>query len=77
MTVYVGEAFTPGEADVLRRYFTNPVDQNGGRTSRRRELSVASVDYGATARATLPSTIPPSSGRSSPTCWQQPVRTRG
>lgn len=35
----------------LRQFFTNPVDQNGGKLSRRRELSVATVDYGITARA--------------------------
>jgi len=38
----------------LRQFFGNPLDQNGGKTSRRRELSVASVDYGASARAQLP-----------------------
>ncbi len=38
----------------LRQFFGNPIDQNGGKTSRRRELSVASVDYGASARAKLP-----------------------
>jgi TonB-linked SusC/RagA family outer membrane protein len=38
----------------LRRFFTNPVDQNGWKLSRRRELSVASIDYAATGRATLP-----------------------
>lgn len=37
----------------LRRFFTNPVDQNGGKLSRRRELGVASVDYGLTARANV------------------------
>lgn len=37
----------------LRQFFTNPVDQNGGKLSRRRELSVATVDYGLTARAQL------------------------
>jgi TonB-linked SusC/RagA family outer membrane protein len=37
----------------LRQFFTSPVDQQGGKLSRRRELSVASVDYGATARAGL------------------------
>ena len=37
----------------LRQFFTNPVDQNGGKLTRRRELSVASVDYGATARTQL------------------------
>lgn len=38
----------------LRQFFGNPVDQNGGKLSRRRELSVASVDYAGTARARLP-----------------------
>jgi TonB-linked SusC/RagA family outer membrane protein len=38
----------------LRQFFTSPLDQQGGKTSRRRELTVASVDYGATARAQLP-----------------------
>ena len=38
----------------LRQYFGNPVDQNGGKLSRRRELGVASVDYAGTAKATLP-----------------------
>jgi TonB-linked SusC/RagA family outer membrane protein len=38
----------------LRQFFGNPVDQNGGKLSRRRELGVASVDYGATARMRLP-----------------------
>jgi TonB-linked SusC/RagA family outer membrane protein len=37
----------------LRQFFTNPVDQNGNKFTRRRELSVASVDYAATAKATL------------------------
>lgn len=37
----------------LRQFFSNPVDQNGGKLSRRRELTVASVDYGATGRAKL------------------------
>jgi TonB-linked SusC/RagA family outer membrane protein len=38
----------------LRQFFGNPVDQNGGKQSRRRELGVASVDYAGTAKATLP-----------------------
>jgi TonB-linked SusC/RagA family outer membrane protein len=38
----------------LRQFFTNPVDQSGWKFTRRRELSVTSVDYAATGRATLP-----------------------
>ncbi len=38
----------------LRQFFGNPVDQNGGKTSRRRELGVASVDYGGTLKTRLP-----------------------
>lgn len=34
----------------LRVFFGNPVDQNGGKTSRRRELGVASVDYAGTLK---------------------------
>ncbi len=41
----------------LRQFFGNPVDQNGGKTTRRRELSVASVDYAATIKARLPRSI--------------------
>lgn len=41
----------------LRQFFGNPVDQNGGKTSRRRELGVASVDYAATVKAQLPRSI--------------------
>ena len=38
----------------LRQFFGNPVDQNGGKTSRRRELGVASVDYAGTIKTRLP-----------------------
>jgi outer membrane receptor protein involved in Fe transport len=38
----------------LRQFFTNPVDQGGWKFSRRRELSVTSLDYAATAKGTLP-----------------------
>ncbi|MDQ3949771.1 MAG: SusC/RagA family TonB-linked outer membrane protein [Gemmatimonadota bacterium] len=38
----------------LRQFFTNPVTQSGTKLTRRRELTVTSVDYVATARATLP-----------------------
>jgi TonB-linked SusC/RagA family outer membrane protein len=41
----------------LRRFFGNPSDQNGNKTSRRRELSVASVDYAGTLKAQLPRAI--------------------
>jgi TonB-linked SusC/RagA family outer membrane protein len=46
--------FTERMGPELRQFFTAPIDQQGGKLSRRRELSVASVDYGATARAGLP-----------------------
>jgi TonB-linked SusC/RagA family outer membrane protein len=38
----------------LRQFFTNPVDQLGNKNTRRRELTVASVDYAATLKTTLP-----------------------
>jgi TonB-dependent SusC/RagA subfamily outer membrane receptor len=38
----------------LRQFFGNPVSQNGNKTSVRRDLTVASVDYAGTARARLP-----------------------
>lgn len=45
----------------LRQFFGNPVDQNGGKTTRRRELTVGSVDYAATLKARLPRNIVASS----------------
>jgi len=47
-------ALTQRMGPELRQFFGNPLDQNGTKTSRRRELSVASLDYGATARTQLP-----------------------
>jgi outer membrane receptor protein involved in Fe transport len=41
----------------LRQFFGNPVDQNGGKLSRRRELGVASVDYAGTLKARLPRSL--------------------
>jgi outer membrane receptor protein involved in Fe transport len=38
----------------LRQFFGSPVDQAGGKQTRRRELTVASVDYGGTLRTQLP-----------------------
>ena len=38
----------------LRQFFGNPVDQNGGKTTRRRNLTVGSVDYAATLKTRLP-----------------------
>ena len=38
----------------LRQFFGNPVDQNGGKTTRRRQLTVGSVDYAATLKTRLP-----------------------
>ncbi len=37
----------------FRQFFGNPVDQNGTKLSRRRELGVTSVDYAATLKTTL------------------------
>jgi TonB-linked SusC/RagA family outer membrane protein len=37
----------------LRRYFSNPVDQNGGKLSRKRDLNVSTVDYSGTIRANV------------------------
>lgn len=37
----------------FRQFFGNPVDQNGTKFTRRRELSVTSVDYAATVRKAL------------------------
>lgn len=35
----------------LRQFFTNPIDQQGGKLTRRRELNVVTVDYAGTVRA--------------------------
>ena len=37
----------------LRQYFPNPTDQAGGKTSRKRDLNVSTVDYSGTIRANL------------------------
>jgi TonB-linked SusC/RagA family outer membrane protein len=37
----------------LRQFFTNPIDQQGGKLNRRRELNVVTVDYAGTVRAKL------------------------
>ncbi len=40
-------------APFYRQFFTNPVDQNGNKATRRRELSVTSVDYAASLKRSL------------------------
>jgi TonB-linked SusC/RagA family outer membrane protein len=40
-------------APFFRQFFGNPVDQNGTKQTRRRELGVTSVDYAATLKTTL------------------------
>jgi TonB-linked SusC/RagA family outer membrane protein len=40
-------------APFYRQFFGNPVDQNGNKLTRRRELSVSSLDYSASLRARL------------------------
>ena len=45
--------FTERMGPELRRFFTNPVDQAGGKLSRKRDLNVSTVDYNGTIRATL------------------------
>jgi len=45
--------FTERMGPELRRYFTNPVDQVGGKLSRKRDLNVSTVDYSGTLRANL------------------------
>ena len=37
----------------LRQFFTNPIDQQGGKLTRRRELNVVTLDYASTVRAKL------------------------
>jgi len=37
----------------FRQFFGNPVDQNGTKLTRRRELAVTSVDYAATLKSTI------------------------
>ena len=42
--------YTERMGPFLRQYFTNPVDQAGGKLSRKRDLNVSTVDYSGTLR---------------------------
>ncbi|HUQ83934.1 MAG TPA: SusC/RagA family TonB-linked outer membrane protein [Gemmatimonadaceae bacterium] len=45
--------FTERMGPFLRQYFTNPVDQLGGKQNRKRDLNVSTVDYAGTVKAKL------------------------
>ena len=45
--------YTERMGPYLRQFFTNPVDQLGGKSNRKRDLNVSTVDYAGTIRANL------------------------